>query len=107
MSEQLPPERPSRKNGRIPPNGGGMRVGRGLFGWVLFIGLAIMLFMLLQQNKHNYQTIQMSEFENYLSSNEVKSITIDGDEVSGEFVKAMSVPSVPNQQVKEFRVTYP
>ena len=41
MAEQRP-EKPARKLPR--PNGGpngGMRVGRGLFGWVLFIGLAV------------------------------------------------------------------
>ena len=68
MSEQQRPERPPRKNGRPQPGpngaaGGGMRFGRGLFGWVLFIGLAVMLFIVLQSNKKSAQDISMSELE--------------------------------------------
>src|SRR5438045_3912501 len=45
MSEQRQDRQP-RKNGRPqPPNGGGMKFGRGLFGWVLFIGLAVIFFI--------------------------------------------------------------
>ena len=45
MAEQRP-ERPQRKGARPGgPANNGLRFGRGLFGWVLFIGLAIMLFM--------------------------------------------------------------
>src|ERR1700722_2322122 len=106
MSEQRPPDRNPRKNGRTPPNGGGMRVGRGLLGWVLFIGLAITLFMLINRNSKNYQTIPISVFEADLSGGMVKSLVIDGDNVTGEFNVKTTVPgsSVP---VTNFQVTYP
>ena len=62
MAEQRP-ERPNRKPGRNQPPSGGMRFGRGLFGWVLFIGLAIMLFMLLNNMKGRQSTvISLSDF---------------------------------------------
>ena len=54
MAEQRP-ERPNRKTPRPgSPNSGnnGMRFGKGLFGWGLFIGLAIMLIILVK----NHQT---------------------------------------------------
>src|SRR5262245_20206284 len=87
MSDQRPPERPFRKNGRPQPNGGGggMRVGRGLMGWVLFIALGIMLVVLLQHQGRTYTTISYNpDFTNLLKANDIKSMTIDGDEGTGE-----------------------
>src|SRR3954470_18182822 len=66
MAEQRP-DRPQRKGARPGgPGNGGLRFGRGLFGWVLFIGLAIMLFMLLSKQGGTYKTIPLSEFMNVL-----------------------------------------
>src|SRR5687767_16030740 len=67
MAEQRP-DRPQRKGGGRPggPGNGGLRFGRGLFGWVLFIGLAIMLFMLLNKQGGTFKTIPLSEFMNIL-----------------------------------------
>src|SRR4051795_1084218 len=66
MAEQRP-ERPQRKGPR--PGGsanGGLRFGRGLFGWVLFIGLAIMLFMLLNAKASSTKNLAWSEFYHVL-----------------------------------------
>src|SRR5438105_1470849 len=71
MAEQRP-DRTPRKNGRSNPggggggsgpNGGGGRIpfGRGLFGWVLFIGLAVMLFIILTSKSRGSQSIKISE----------------------------------------------
>ncbi|HZN65287.1 MAG TPA: ATP-dependent zinc metalloprotease FtsH, partial [Tepidisphaeraceae bacterium] len=63
MAEQRP-DRPQRKGGRPGGPNGGLRFGRGLFGWVLFIGLAIMLFMLLSKQGSHVKPIPLSEFMN-------------------------------------------
>src|SRR3954447_11718376 len=73
MAEQRP-ERPQRKGARPggPPTAGaqprpggpangGLKFGRGLFGWILFICLAIMLFMLLSQNRGGAKNLPWSE----------------------------------------------
>src|SRR5688572_27631771 len=66
MAEQRP-DRPQRKGGRPgAPGNGGLRFGRGLFGWVLFIGLAVMLFMLLSRQGGTFKTIPFSEFMNII-----------------------------------------
>src|SRR5213594_1734354 len=66
MAEQRP-DRPQRKGGRPGgPGNGGLRFGRGLLGWVLFIALAVMLFMLLSKQGGGYKTIPLSEFMNIL-----------------------------------------
>ena len=83
MSEQRPDQKPKRK----PPangTGGGMRLGRGVFGWVLFIGLAIMLFVLVQQQRNTRDDIPISEFYSLVKDGKVRSVTVQGDELLGE-----------------------
>jgi cell division protease FtsH len=94
MAEQRP-ERPGRKPGRPLPNGG-MRFGRGLFGWVLFIGLAIMLFLLLKQQSTARTEISYDEFRHKLQRGEVVKLVIEGNEGHGELKEA--------EAAKDFRV---
>src|SRR5437588_141970 len=47
MAEQRP-DRPNRKPGRAGPGNGTLKFRNGLLGWLLFIGLAVMLVVLLQ-----------------------------------------------------------
>src|SRR5687767_1609005 len=92
MSEQQRPERSNRKASR--PGGtegggtgaGGLKFGRGVFGWLLFIGLAVMLFMLLARNNQNYKDIILSELNHQLQKEQVQRLVIDGSEVTGTFV---------------------
>jgi cell division protease FtsH len=83
-----------------------MRVGRGVFGWVLLIALLILVIMFLQNARHNYLPVSISDFESYLKQNEVKTLVIDGDEISGEFKAAEAVAGSP-VKVSLYRVTYP
>src|SRR5688572_9106722 len=79
-----------RKNGRTSPNGGGLKFGRGLFGWMLFVGLAIMFFMLMRQGRSTANKIAYKEFEKQLISWNVQSMVIDGNELTGEFKKPIA-----------------
>src|SRR6187397_2075372 len=65
MAEQRP-DRPQRKGTRPGGPGNGAIRFRGLFGWVLFIGLAVMLFMLLSKQGSTFKTIPFNEFMNIL-----------------------------------------
>src|SRR5690606_12309727 len=82
MAEQRT-DRPNRKPGRPVPNGG-MRFGRGLFGWVLFVGLAIMLFLLISQQGHTQTEIKYNEFQAKLEAGEVATVIIEGNMAHGE-----------------------
>src|SRR5436190_3544077 len=84
MAEQRPDRQP-RKPVRPPAGPGGMKFGRGVFGWVLFIGLAIMLFILLKQQQSNTQDIAWSELKEKLTSGQVRSVTIESDQLIGEY----------------------
>src|SRR5215203_3738693 len=52
---------------------------RGLFGWVLFIGLAVMLFIVLQSNKGAAANLPLSAFYAELASSNVVEVIVDGD----------------------------
>src|SRR4051812_15916434 len=103
MAEQRP-ERPQRKGGNRPVAGnGGLRFGRGLFGWVLFVALAILLFMLLNKNTKSYTTIPLSEFWARLapdkgdpdkSGSRFLEIEIGNEEISGRFANPEEIPNV-------------
>ncbi len=62
------------------------RFGRGLFGWVLFIVLGLMLFTLLRQQRNVYQPISLSDFYSSLLDGRVSKITIESDEVTGRYL---------------------
>src|SRR5687768_16314977 len=106
MSEQRP-DRPGRKNGgpqRNPAGANGMKFGRGLFGWVLFIGLVVMLFVLLQGNRAAQGKVDYSEFESRLFNDKVSWIRFTGDKIEGEFI---NLEPIGQDQVKKFYVELP
>jgi cell division protease FtsH len=81
-----------------------MRFGRGAFGWVLFIALAIMLFVLLNSRNNAAVPVNLDVFWTALAEGQVRKITLEGDEIIGEF----SVPQdVNGQKVEQFRTAVP
>jgi cell division protease FtsH len=93
MADQRPDKTPPRKTPRgAAAPAGGMRFSRGVFGWVLFVVLAIMLFMLLSQGKKNEQKINLGDFNTWLKEGKVKSISIEDDELHGELTQEMPGP---------------
>ncbi len=98
----LKSDKNSRKPGRPIPNGGGLKFGRGLFGWMLFVGLAIMFFMLMRQTHSNVQTVGYSDFESKLIAGQVVDIEINGNEATGHFTTPIAVNNPTNSL--QFRV---
>src|SRR5579862_7713237 len=88
------PDRQSRKPLRPFAGPGGLKFGRGVFGWVLFIGLAIMLFVLLRQQQSNTQEFSWSEVRENLQAGKIRTITIGTDELTGE-LNTSTAPNVP------------
>src|SRR5687768_3829654 len=80
---QLPPQ-PMHYVGQAPaPPPQGPRFGRGLFSWVLFIGIAVLLFLLLSKEGTTHQTLPLGEFMTRLEAKQIRSISIEGDELTG------------------------
>ncbi len=81
-------------------------MNRNLFGWVLFIALAVMLFMLLNKGPSQYASIPIDEFTTRLKEDRVRVVTVDTDRVFGEF----SQPETTGNQgarVQRFQVQLP
>ncbi|MGA2583125.1 MAG: ATP-dependent zinc metalloprotease FtsH [Tepidisphaeraceae bacterium] len=107
MSEERPPDRPLRKNGRIPPKAG-LPGGRGLFGWVLAIGLVVTLYLFWQGARHNYQSIPINpDFRTLWSSNKVQEIKIDGDDIYGQLKPTEWITIPAGGRTQFFQVSYP
>src|SRR5215472_6519097 len=101
MSEQRP-DRPNPKRNRPGLTNGGMKFGRGLMGWLLFVALAALLFVWLKQSNNQTQTIPLSAFWQQVKATppNIERIVIDGDEVSGQFKSPITVGTQSN--VKQF-----
>ena len=86
MAEQRPDRQQQQRKPVRPPGGpGGMKFGRGVFGWVLFIGLAIMLFVLLKNQQGSTQEVSWSDFVAQHDAGNVKTVTIESDQLVGEY----------------------
>jgi ATP-dependent Zn protease len=67
--------------------------GRGLFGWLLFIGLMVMLFVVLKRDQGKAYELSLNDLRSELDNGNLKSIVIEGDELSGQFVTPPSSTS--------------
>ena len=88
-----------------PPAAHSPGSGRKLFGWVLFIGLAIMLFMLLSKRQTTAASISLDQFAQQLETKQIAWLSIDGDEVRGALTTPLNLPN--GQRVVEFRTALP
>jgi cell division protease FtsH len=102
MSEQKPPPSKQRRTGMTK---GGLPFGRGLMGWVLFVALAIMLIILLNKNRGNYVQISLDEFLTRLEHDKVATLTIETDDLSGQFRGDEVIPN--KGKVLYFRTPIP
>jgi ATP-dependent Zn protease len=75
-----------------------------LFGWIVFIAVAVMLFMLLQNPKIQYPTISLSDFRHQLEADRVRNVVIENDQLLGEFAEPQTLQ---NQSISKFRVILP
>ena len=85
MADQRPDRQQQRKPVRPPTGPGGMKFGRGVFGWVLFIGLAIMLFVLLKNQQGSTQEVSWSDLVAQRDAGNIKTVTIESDQLVGEY----------------------
>ena len=87
-----------------PRNAPRRRFGRGLFGWLLFVGLAALLFVWLKQQSPVFATIPFSDFYDQFTGGNVSRIVIDEAEITG----SLSTPRiVSGRVVTKFRAYLP
>ena len=79
---------------------------RKLFAWVLFIGLAIMLFMLMSGKGNTaYRSIPLNEFADQLKRQQVAWVAVEGDEITGALRTPLNLPD--GTRVTQFRTALP
>ena len=87
------PQQPLHYMGPDPARAGTpRRFGRSVFGWVLFIGLAIMLFLLLSKQEGTYKKIPLSEFATRFEDKQVEWMSLEDDQIRGKFVSQQMMP---------------
>jgi cell division protease FtsH len=76
---------------------------RHLFGWILWIGLAITLFLLLNhsRNAKSAESLPLSTFRELLQDDAVARVTVQDDELSGQ------LKSNQRTGIVDFRTTLP
>jgi ATP-dependent Zn protease len=79
---------------------------RRWIAWILFIGLALIVFALLNKTDTSYTRIPFSEFESRLKNDRVRQVTLEGDNLVGSFRNAETISGVTSA-VREFRVMVP
>ena len=92
----------------LPPKSGG-GFSRGLLGWVLFVGLAVMLFFLLRNKTGiSYTEVPLNDFYRLVREGKVQSVTIEDAEVRGRLSEGMQLQGAAGpQQVFYFRTRLP
>jgi cell division protease FtsH len=64
-----------------------MKMSRGIFGWVVFCLLALMLLLFLQKNYGSPADITITELEKRLYAGDVKNLIIRDDAIEGEKIE--------------------
>ncbi|HEV8379194.1 MAG TPA: ATP-dependent zinc metalloprotease FtsH [Tepidisphaeraceae bacterium] len=100
-------ERPSRRNGNRTSNNGGMRFSRGLFGWFLFLALCAALFLLLNNRGGQYITLNFGDVLHQLKEGNVKLLSMENDQIKGEFRQPVTFPGPGMSSVTRFRADVP
>src|SRR5258706_14431132 len=101
-------ECPGRRNtNRSTNNAGGMRFSRGLFGWFLFLALCAALFLLLNNRGGQYITLNYGDVLHELESKNVKLLSMETDQIKGEFRQPVTFPGPGMSSVTRFRADVP
>jgi len=89
-----PPPQPIAYYSPVAPAPPAKSSRRGVFGWVVFIGVCVLLFMLLSQRAPapRGEAIPLSEFTTRLTAGQVRALSVGADEIRGEFNAAQALP---------------
>jgi cell division protease FtsH len=103
--EPQTPQRPPRPDG----DGGGprppVRMSRGLFSWLIILGLGLMFLLMLNQSMHRAQKLTISQFWTYIGDGDIQKVVVKNDGITGEFYPDR-VPANGTVGVRQFEVEY-
>jgi len=82
-----------------------MRMSRGLFSWIIIVGLGLMFLVMLNQSMAKPQKINISEFWTYIERGNIKTVTIKENVIAGEFYEDKH-PATAKPEMRSFEVSY-
>ncbi len=102
MPEQQQPQKP-RESGDGGPPRPPARMPRGLFSWIIIIGLGLMFLVMLNQNMNKAHEITISQLWTHVRNGDIVKMVVKENEIRGEFENVQ-----PNTQLdtKQFRCEY-
>ena len=108
MAEQRP-ERPASKRPRPGNANRGMPAGRGLFAWVFLITIGAIFLYWMKVHPQEYRQIPLDQFMAMSKGNKVQSVTIENDEVMGQFVDPQSIrlSATKTDKILKFKADLP
>ena len=74
-NDQQSPNQPKPPLSRMP---------KGMMGWMMFFGMAMLLFLLLSQSMQHPNKVDVQQLKTLISQNRVSKITISGNTILGE-----------------------
>jgi cell division protease FtsH len=86
MPENPENPRPPRNDGNGPPRPP-VRVSRGLFSWIIIVGLGLMLLLMLNRSLNNAFKLPISQFWVMIQSGDIASVIVKENSITGEFRK--------------------
>ena len=84
------------------PGTPGLKFGRGIFLWVIFIIGVVLVFLTMSTNRDTAATVPYSQFKGELAADNVQSVTITNEQVSGEYRHPVAGTS-DGTDIKKFR----
>jgi len=105
MPEQPQSSQEPRSGGNGGPSRPPARPTRGLLGWLLIVGLAVLLFLTLNRGMGRGNRISITEFWTHIQNGDIKRVVIKEDLISGEFQDDKVPANAPNES-KQFECVY-
>ncbi len=102
MPDDAPQPRP-RGDGNGGPPRPPVRVSRGLFSWIIIVGLGLMFLFMLSQSMGKPQKISISAFWTHIENGDIQKVVIKENLITGEF---RQVPANAPADTKQFECEY-
>jgi cell division protease FtsH len=80
-----------------------MRVSRGLFSWIIIVGLGLMFLVMLSQSMNKPHKIPISAFWTHIENGDIQKVVIKENLIAGEFRQA---PANAPANTKQFECEY-
>ncbi len=91
-------------NGK-PPSGPNLKMSRGIISWLVFIGLALVLLVMLGKDGMGTQPLSINAFWTHIRNGDIQKVELREDLITGTFVPGrVGDPTAPQQH---FEVRYP